>query len=1252
LILLNIFTSTSSIMQNKFLVHIFLVFAIFASLHSLSQNETKTFELNRISKLYDAKQKTDIANLLQLAKQKGWALTLKSNNPNQVIILTGVDINGIPVYTTSNNNIIAAATTHTNQLWQGGFTGFNLSGSSANMNGKIAIWDGGCPMTNHIEFGNRIINKDGSSILNHTTHVAGTLIATGINPVAKGMAYGAAKLNAYDFNNHISEMFGAANNLLVSNHSYGAVAGWNYAFSGDWDFWGNWGDSADYKFGIYNDETLMFDSVAYNAPFYLIVKSVGNNRDKNGPPVGTPYRRYDINGNMIDAGVRPVGLSFNNSYDIIPTYGVAKNILTVGAVEGIASGSTKSSDIKMSSFSSWGPTDDGRIKPDLVADGVDVLSCSNSSSTGYETMSGTSMATPNVTGSLYLLQELYSQKNSGAFMKASTLKALAIHTASEAGINDGPDYQFGWGLLNAEEAANIINGGNTGTNSIIESTLNNGATYSLNVVASGNGKLMATLAWTDPVGTVTTTNLLNNPSLKLIHDLDIRILKGSTIYMPWILDPANPSAVATKGDNFRDNVERVEIDDLIPGETYTIQITHKGILQRGSQVFSLILSSIGGISYCTPHTINNGDIRIDNFSFANINNTSTTCDNYTINTNLTAKLEPAKTYPLNLSLSSCNTTSNNKNIKVYIDYNYNGSFAEANELVYSGNVTNGSINANVTVPSNVVIGNYSLMRVVVAETSAAFDACSPANQIGAIQDYRVQFINPAIDVSITEIAIPVYNNCSSNNQYISVRITNAGDSNISNIPLTVVIKNGATTIATITENFKDTLKSGASFVHTFQTPINSIATNTYNITATASLATDQNPTNNSKSTYIVIANAPTTASGQASICGNTATLRAFNTNNNQNYYWYNAANATSPIAAGTNTTTSTIAPNYYIGSGVSTNIGAISKAVFIDGDYQAKGGNYFKYSSTVPFLLENAKIYTAYPGKVTLIAADIKATLADGSYTYNTLNSTTIDVSASRPTKMRGDIAGNDMSDLGLVYNINLFLPSGNHALIIKTDSVANIFRNKNVATNPYPYSIPNLFTITGNNATNPSQFYYYLYNMSMRTLDCTSDRIAVVPTTAAAPTITQVADSLVCSAGINYQWRKDNVDINGEINQTYKPTGSGNYSCIVTDNSGCQQTSNIISFINLNDITERDLKVYPNPCNSFINIDFATKEIADMQIRISDILGRIYSSQTFTSITGNINKKLNTFGLADGVYVMTVLHGNKTFRTKFVVER
>ncbi|MFY7964097.1 MAG: S8 family serine peptidase, partial [Chitinophagaceae bacterium] len=1176
-------------MLQKLSLYLFSAFVLFAPFFSLSQQEKQQNNLEKISKLYAEKEKQDKIKLLRIAQQKRWALSLKTNNPNQTILLTGVDINGLPIYTTTNNNIIAAATTRTNKLWQGGLTGFNLSGASTNIQGKIAMWDGGLPMPTHIELNNKIVNKDFSSTQYHSTHVAGTLIANGTNPLAKGMAYGTTKLDCYNFNNHISEMFSAASNLLISNHSYGAVAGWNYTFAGDWEFNGKWGDSADYKFGWYNDETQMFDSIAYNAPYYLIVKSVGNNRDKNGPDVGTPYRRFDINGNMVDAGNRPIGISFNNTYDVIPTYGVAKNILTVGAVEGIANGSTNSQDIKMAAFSNWGPTDDGRIKPDLVADGISVLSCTNNSTNSYDEMSGTSMAAPNVTGSLYLLQELFSKKNAGVFMKAATAKALAIHTATEAGISAGPDYQFGWGLLNAEKAANIIN--NPTTDKIIEATLNNGSIYSMNVIASGKGKLMATIVWTDPVGTITTTNLLNNPSLKLIHDLDIRIVRGLKTYFPWVLDPANPGATATKGDNFRDNVERVEVDDVVPGETYTIQISHKGILQRGSQDFSLIISGVGGTAYCNSAATQTLGSRIDNVTFAGINNNNPLgCTAYNNFTNLTAEVEPSAAYPLSIAVSTCDGSVSSKVIKVFIDYNNNGNFTDANETVATSGIitTNSTFTTNITIPHNLVINNYSLMRVVVQETNDA-NTVTPCNtySFGETQDYRILFTTPAIDIAITNIEIPTNNTCSNKNQYVSVLLSNTGKNGVSNIPLTAVVKNGANTIATLTGTYIPSLASGTSVVYTFQTPFTSVGSNTYNITATTTLSSDQNTTNNTNSSDIIIAPGSATATGQANVCGNTASLRAFNTNNNQNYLWYNAATATSPIATGINTTTSTISNTYFIGSGISTKIGAVDKTVFSNGDYQAKGGNYFKYTSTVPLMLENARLYTAYPGKVTIKIADIKATLPDGSYTYNTLSSTTIDVLASRPNNATGDVAGNDPTDLGLIYNINLLLPSGSHAIIVSTDNVANIFRNNGIANNPYPYNIPNIISITGNNATNPEQYYYYLYNMSVRTLDCQSDRVAVIPTVAAAPIISYSGDSLVCTSGINYQWKKGGIDLVGENNQTYKPVTNGSYSCFVTDNTGCQQLSNILAYPPTSN--GNILTIQPNPANSFIDVKFGS---------------------------------------------------------------
>ena len=103
-------------------------------------------------------------------------------------------------------------------------------------------------------------------------------------------------------------------------------------------------------------------------------------------------------------------------------------------------------DVQITSFSSWGPSDDGRIKPDLVGNGYNVYSTSHRHDSAYSVKSGTSMSGPNVAGSLLLLQEAYELKT-GNFMRAASLKGLAIHTCREAGLHRGPDYRYGWGVL-------------------------------------------------------------------------------------------------------------------------------------------------------------------------------------------------------------------------------------------------------------------------------------------------------------------------------------------------------------------------------------------------------------------------------------------------------------------------------------------------------------------------------------------------------------------------------------------------------------------------------------------------------------------------------------------------------------------------------------------------------------------------------------------------------------------------------------
>ncbi|MCU7799186.1 MAG: S8 family serine peptidase [gamma proteobacterium symbiont of Lucinoma myriamae] len=399
----------------------------------------------------------------------------------------------------------------------------------------IGEWDAGEILLSHQEFGGRVTQKDNPSYIDsHSTHVAGTIIAAGIDIYAKGMAY-QANLDGYDWLNDISEMVSAASTgLLFSNHSYAQVVGW-YFLSPNWIWFGDVQVSTteDYRFGFYGPEAEEWDQIAVYAPYYLIVHAAGNERDYNsGPGIGEDYLfwngfDWEISTLSRDEDCAPFG------YDCIVPRANAKNTFTVGAIDDIPGGYSTSTDVVMSSFSGWGPTDDGRIKPDIVANGINVYSTTNTSNTGYTTMSGTSMAAPNVTGSLGLLQQHYQNTHGNKSMRAATLKALVIHTTDEAGESDGPDYEFGWGIMNSKSAAAVISGENV-TSNIQEKILDNGTTYTINMYNNGSAPLKATLVWTDFLGTPTAPSL--DPTTKmLVNDLDLRIT-GRTTYFPWVLN--------------------------------------------------------------------------------------------------------------------------------------------------------------------------------------------------------------------------------------------------------------------------------------------------------------------------------------------------------------------------------------------------------------------------------------------------------------------------------------------------------------------------------------------------------------------------------------------------------------------------------------------------------------------------------------------------------------------------------------------
>ncbi|WP_298391411.1 S8 family serine peptidase [Hydrotalea sp.] len=1230
----------------------------------LAQNTRSPQEYQKLSDAIRVSQNNNFQRALQLAKQEGWFIR-RVTPTGKVIALAGVDEKDNPLYLSTFNNTTAAATTNASQLWRGGSSNLNLSGSSNSVAGKLAMWDGGTPLPNHVELIGRIVNPDSAAVSDHATHVAGTLVASGVNPIAKGMAFNAQKLIAYDFNNDQAEMMAASPNLLLSNHSYGFLAGWNY----DGTNWSWYGDttistSKSYGFGYYDQSAQMFDSIAYNAPNYLISMSAGNSRNSNGPAVSS---KYLYNGNSNKSIYRTASIPNNPDYGSIAYTQDAKNILVIGAVNGIPLGYNYPGDVVMSSFSVWGPTSDGRIKPDVVADGVNVTSSWGTSTTAYKTESGTSMAAPNATGSLYLVQEYYNKLHPGSFMRSATLRGLAIHTANQAGTAPGPSYQFGWGLLNVLKASAVITSSyNHVSDTIIEKTLSNTVPYTMNVVASGKGPLVATLTWLDPpIAPLPPSNSVNNTIPRLINDIDIRITNGSNVYKPWILNPAIPSGPAVKGDNYLDNVEKINVDSAVPGQLYTISITNKGNLQRGTQAFSLIVSGIGGTTYCSSGAINNTGTRIDSVAFAGITNKNTTTNTtYSNFTNITGKIQSNQTLPFTIVLNSSDATNNPKVVKVYIDYNSNGSFSDPGEQVATIVATgNGTYTTNITTPGNLPVNNLTLMRIVTVETtdSSIVQPCGNYGY-GETEDYRIQIIAPSNNLTLAGILTPSAGSCAANNQYLTVQILNKGSVSATNFTLNATVSNGAAVITNLTGLYTLTLAAGGTDTYVFQTPFSTVAGNNYTIMAKINYAADQDTTDNTKIATIAIANAPAAPQGTATICGsNTAYLKATNANSNSTYLWYSSDTATSPIAVGANTSTSTIPANntYYLQTGTKATVGPANKAVYGTGAYNAFAGNYVTFHAYTPLTIETAKMYIGNAGSIQITLANNLTLSSDGSsYTYIPVQVVNFNVAATNPNPP-STLPGNDnTNDTGAVFNLNLQVPAaGDYALIMQCSNGASIFRNSGISGTIYPMGVNGLFMITGNSvppASNPQSYYYFFYNVKISTPDCSSPRTAITASSIAAPTVTQAGDSLISSSNNGNQWYFNNTPITGATTRSIKPSQSGAYAVIVTDSSGCQRGSNTFNYVftavqNVNPATI-GLQVTPNPANSNFTIRFNMNALGPVNIALFNEAGQLIMNEQYSNFSGSFNKQYSSAGYAPGTYILQVKQKEKVYNQKILV--
>jgi hypothetical protein len=417
---------------------------------------------------------------------------------------------------------------------------YDLSG----LNVHAGIWDNGRVDPNHDDFANRLTLGESASTGDHATHVAGTVGASGIlsqsqggTPLQwRGMAPEVLLYSWYFDDDVPAEIANgvATYDLDVETNSWTwGVGGGSCDMYGDYDFW---------------------------APeFDALVRGAGG-------------RKLNIQfaaANERDDGDCPL----QGGYECIPPPSTAKNITTVGA--------TNSDDDSMTGFSSWGPVDDGRLKPDVTAPGCQrfgegfVKSTLPGDRYGDPGWCGTSMATPTVTGNLALLYELHRAIHGPGDPETSLMKAALIGTAQDLG-RPGPDYSFGHGRIDVHKAADVLL---VDSPKVVE--LSDGEVEEwVFRVRPGLGELRVVLAWDDPDAAP-----LSDPAL--VNDLDLVVLgPGGTEYEPWVLDPADPDANAVRGVDHLNNVEHVTVADPAEG-LWTVRVTGTNV-PEGPQVASVV----------------------------------------------------------------------------------------------------------------------------------------------------------------------------------------------------------------------------------------------------------------------------------------------------------------------------------------------------------------------------------------------------------------------------------------------------------------------------------------------------------------------------------------------------------------------------------------------------------------------------------------------------------------------------------------
>ncbi|MBS1933176.1 MAG: S8 family serine peptidase [Bacteroidetes bacterium] len=473
-------------------------------------------------------KKDEVINQL---KKAGAQIVFTKLQPNQVVFINAAPsviekIADLPfVSYVSEQRMKDEALNYNNRATHGldalgASSGRNLQGKNV----TLGIGDNADPST-HIDFTGRLILRNPTVVSVHGTHTAGTMAGAGIlNPMYKGMAPQATIISQYYSDILVNTpVYISDNNMVLTNNSYYSGAA-GCQGEGEYDVLSNY---VDYQLYTYNN--LLHDFAS------------GNDGGLNC----TPY---------------------SGSFATIKSgFQCGKDVLTVGA--------SNNYNYTIANFSSCGPVNDGRLKPEIVAGGVAITSTYPYNSYGQD--NGTSMASPTVTGTLALLYERYRQLHGGSDPSGALIKAIACNSADDMG-NPGPDFQFGFGMLNARTSVEAIENNQYFSGSI---TNGNSTNFSITGVPAGVQQIKVMLYWVDPPAAPYAASTL-------VNNLDLTVTSpDATLHYPLILNPAanhvNDNAV--EGVDNINNIEQVVINNP-PAGNFTVSVNGTSVA-TGTQNF-------------------------------------------------------------------------------------------------------------------------------------------------------------------------------------------------------------------------------------------------------------------------------------------------------------------------------------------------------------------------------------------------------------------------------------------------------------------------------------------------------------------------------------------------------------------------------------------------------------------------------------------------------------------------------------------